>query len=82
MMRVADGDGERVGGIVGVEFRPRQQHRDHHADLLLLRVAGADDRLLHRVRRVFGDRKAGRAGTSMATPRAWPSFSVAAGVAR
>ena len=36
-----------------------QQHADHHAHLRLVAMAGADDALLHQVRRVFGDRHAG-----------------------
>ena len=59
VMRVRHRDGERVGGIVGSRVGLRQQHADHHAHLRLVAVAGADDALLHQVRRVFGDRHAG-----------------------
>ena len=58
MMRVADRDGERVGGVFRLRIGFRQQHADHHADLRLLAVAGADDRLLHQIGRVFRDRQA------------------------
>ena len=82
MMRVADRDGQRVGGVLALRIGLRQQHADHHADLRLLAVAGADHGLLHHVGRVFGDRQARPcAGTSMAMPRAWPSLSVAAALA-
>ena len=46
---------------VGVEAGLRHQHLDHHVDLLLVAVADADDRLLDRVRRIFGDHQAGAA---------------------
>ena len=59
MMRMRHRDGERVGGVLGLRIGLRQQHADHQADLRLLGVAGADDRLLHQVRRVFGDQHAG-----------------------
>ncbi len=39
-----------------------QQHADHHPNLRLVAVAGADDALLHQIRRVFGDRHAGPRG--------------------
>src|SRR5262249_12006652 len=42
MMRVAHRDRERVGRILGLRIGLRQQHADHHADLRLLAVAGAD----------------------------------------
>ena len=59
VMRMADGDGQRIGRVVAVEGGARQQHADHRPDLLLLGVAGADDRLLDLVRRVFGDGQPG-----------------------
>src|SRR5262245_47552080 len=46
MMRVAHRDRQRVGGVLGLRRGLRQQHADHHADLRLLAVAGADDGLL------------------------------------
>ena len=58
-MRVRDRDGERIGGIVRGRIGLGQQHADHHAHLRLVAVAGADDRLLDQVRRIFGDRHAG-----------------------
>src|SRR5208282_136264 len=59
MVRVRHRDGERIGGVIRGRFGLRQQHADHHADLRLVAVAGADDALLHQVRCVFGDRHAG-----------------------
>jgi hypothetical protein len=53
-MGVADGDGERIGGIGRVWPGLRQQHPDHVMDLLLLRMTDTDDALLDLVRRVFG----------------------------
>ena len=80
-MRMGDGDGERVGGVGAVEHRARQQAFHHGPDLALVAMAGADHRLLHRVRRIFGDRSPSSAGTSRAMPRAWPSFKRGRGVA-
>ena len=59
MMRMRHRDGERIGGIVGGRVGFGQQHADHHPHLALVAVAGADDALLHQVRRIFGDRHAG-----------------------
>ena len=56
-MGMGDGDGERVGGVGAVERRARQQALHHGPDLALVAMAGADHGLLHRVRRVFGDRQ-------------------------
>ena len=57
VMRVADGDGERIGRVVAVEGGAGEEHPDHRPDLLLLGMAGADDGLLDLVRRVFGHRQ-------------------------
>src|SRR5689334_7303126 len=35
VVRMADGDGERVGGIVRIEAGARHQHAHHHVNLLL-----------------------------------------------
>src|SRR6266700_6126123 len=58
MMGMAHRDRERVGRIFRLRIGLRQQHADHHADLRLLAVAGADDGLFHQIRGVFGDRQA------------------------
>ena len=78
VVRVANRDRQRVGGVLAIEHRLRQQHFHHHGDLRLVAMADTDHRLLDRVGRVFGDSNPARAGTSMAMPRAWPSFNVAA----
>ena len=54
VMRMADGDGERIRRVVAVEGGAREKHPDHRPDLLLLGMAGADDRLLDLVRRILG----------------------------
>ena len=43
MMRVGNGNGQRVGGIGTGYFGPWKQARDHRMDLRLLRSAGADN---------------------------------------
>jgi hypothetical protein len=58
-MRVSDRDRERVGGVVGFRRGLGQEHAEHHADLRLVAMAGADDGLLDEVRRVFSNRHAG-----------------------
>jgi hypothetical protein len=55
MMRVTDRNRQRVSGVLTLWIRLWQEHSDHHADLRLLAMAGADHRLLYDVRRVFGD---------------------------
>ena len=57
VLRVADGDRERVGGVRSRCGRRGQQHPHHHRHLLLFRVADADDGLLDEVGGVFGDRQ-------------------------
>ena len=73
---VADGDGQRVGGVgdsgAAVE---REQARHHELDLLLGGQAVAHDAGFDVERRVLGDRRLQVAAASMATPRTWPSFS-------
>ena len=59
MMGVAYRDRERVGRIGRLRIGLRQQHADHHANLSLLSVPGADDRLLHQVGRIFRNRQSG-----------------------
>src|SRR5262249_48672370 len=60
MMRMRHCDRERIGGIVRLRIGLGQEHLDHHADLHLLAVAGPNDRLLHQVGRIFGNRKPGK----------------------
>jgi hypothetical protein len=57
-MGVADGDGERVGGIVAFELGLGHQDFQHHVYLLLFAVADADHGLLDGVRRIFRDPQA------------------------
>jgi hypothetical protein len=58
MVRVGNGNGKRIGFIGAFERRFRQEERDHRLDLLLFGVAGADDRFLDQVRRIFGNAQA------------------------
>src|SRR5215212_10104138 len=58
-MRVGDGDGERVGGVVARRVGLRQKDTHHRLDLPLLGVPGADDRLLDEVGGIFRHRKPG-----------------------
>jgi hypothetical protein len=55
MVRMADSDGERVGGVISIELGAGQQNPHHRPDLHLLGMTGADDRLFHSVRRVFSN---------------------------
>ena len=55
---VADGNGQRVGGVVALEFGLGHQDLQHHVDLLLLAMADANHCLLHRVRCIFRDPQA------------------------
>ena len=57
-MRMTNGNRQRVGGILALRVRLGQQHADHHADLHLVGVAGADHRFLHLVGRIFRNDKA------------------------
>ena len=56
-MRVADGDGQCIGHVIGAEFGFRQQYLHHHADLPLFGMTGADHGFLDVVRAIFRDRK-------------------------
>src|SRR5262249_15606308 len=53
MVGVRHRDRQRIGGIVALRVGLRQQHADHHPNLCLLAVAGADNGLLHQIRRIF-----------------------------
>ena len=53
---MANGKRERVGGVVELYFAQPENTRRHRHDLLLLRPAVADDRLLHLKRSVFAYR--------------------------
>src|SRR6478672_3229778 len=59
MMRVTDGDSEGISGILAFGIGLWQQHTDHHADLRLFSVTGADDGLFHDVGGVFGNGDSG-----------------------
>ena len=59
MMRMRDGDRQRVGGVRALRIGLRQQHAEHHPDLVLVGMARADHGLLHLVGRVFGDGNSG-----------------------
>src|SRR5215467_4107487 len=61
-MCVTDRDRQCVCGVLTLWVRLRQQHTDHHADLRLFAVAGADHRFLHDIRRVFGNAEPGLCG--------------------
>src|ERR1700736_6340050 len=56
VMRVRDRDSERVGGVGGFRFGLGQQNLQHHQNLVLVGVAGADHGLLDLVRRIFRNR--------------------------
>src|SRR5262245_16539171 len=62
MVCMAHGNRQRIGGVVRARIGLRQQHPDHHANLRLLAVTDADDRLLHLVGCIFGHRQAGNSG--------------------
>ena len=74
-MGMGDGDGERIRRVGAVWRGARQEPRHHGPDLHLVAVACPDHGLLDGVRRILETPSS--AGTSMAMPRAWPSFSVA-----
>jgi len=61
-MGMGDGDRQRVGGIMARWSGLGQQHAEHHADLRLVAMAGADDGLLDKIRCVFGDQHPGLGG--------------------
>ena len=52
-MGVADGDGERVGGVGAAEIGLRQQGPHHELDLRLVGMAGADHRFLDEIGGIF-----------------------------
>ena len=56
---MADGDRQGIGGVGRLGQTTGQQHADHHLDLLLVGMAGADHRFLDQIGRIFGDRQAG-----------------------
>ena len=58
MAGVTYGNGQRIGLVRALEPGLRQQEADHHLDLLLLRVAGADHGLLDDVGRILGNPQA------------------------
>ena len=62
VMRMGDGDRQRIGRIGRFRIGLRQQDLQHHRDLVLVGVAGADHGLLHLVRRVFRHRDAEHRG--------------------
>jgi hypothetical protein len=55
MMRVSDGDRERVRCIRAGDLHAGEQARDHGVDLRLFRAARADDGLLDQSRGIFAD---------------------------
>ena len=57
MMRVADGDGQRVGRVGALEVGGGQQGLDHQLHLALFGMAGADDGFLDQVGGIFADRQ-------------------------
>ncbi len=61
-MGVRDGDRQRVGGVGRFRLGLGQQDLQHHRDLVLVGMAGADHGLLDLVGRVFGDRYAEHRG--------------------
>ena len=54
-MGMADRQAERIGGVLAGQAGQAEQAHHHVLDLFLLRVAVADDRLLHLQRGVLGD---------------------------
>src|SRR6202040_1308303 len=56
LVRVGDGDGERVGCIGGFRLGLGQQDFEHHQNLVLVGMSSADHGLLDLIGRVFGDR--------------------------
>lgn len=56
MLRVANGDSERVGSVGAARVSFRQQDFNHHGDLPLFRMAGSNNGFLDQIGSVFGDR--------------------------
>src|SRR5467141_4150792 len=56
VMRMRDGDRERVGGVGGFRLGLGQQDFQHHQDLILVGMSGADHGFLHLVRGIFRHR--------------------------
>src|SRR5260221_4197357 len=56
VMRMRDGDGERVGGVGGFRFGFGQQNLQYQQNLVLVGVAGPDHRLPDLVPGVFRNR--------------------------
>lgn len=55
-MKMTDGDGECVSGVIWLGYGgQRQQCFDHLLDLKLLRIAMANDRLFHKAWRILED---------------------------
>ena len=70
-MPVADGDRQCVRRVVRLRRLFQSEHgRDHANDLLLLRPAVADDRLLDLERRIFADFQPVLSCGKQCTPRA------------
>ena len=59
MMGMGHGDRQRIGGILGLGIRLRQEDAYHHANLGFFAPAGAHHGLLDQQRGIFGDRDAG-----------------------
>ena len=74
MMRMGDGDGERVGGILAVWRGKRQQHAEHGADLRLVGVPGPDDGFFHRIGRIFRHGQPGLRRDQQSNPARLPEF--------
>jgi hypothetical protein len=54
MMKMTNGEGERVCGVVRLRhFMEREQHAHHLLHLMFFGVAVADDRLLDEARAIF-----------------------------
>jgi len=63
-MQVADGNGERVGGVHGLRRSGKIEKAGHHMlDLLLLGASITDDRRFDGEGRIFGNFQASRGGS-------------------
>ena len=62
MVGMAQRDSQRIGAVGAVDLHAGKLQADHMIDLLLGRVADADDRLLDRVRGIFADLDPGLRG--------------------